>query len=125
MIIAVKEREKAIAQLMIATMIVDLHRDKREFESISRVVEVLGVAQKDYDDLLNQSLNLSGFDEVILWSNDAITTLLKTSDPDICNVAIANMILVAKADGKFKDVENIFIQQTAKSLGVAIPMMED
>ena len=114
-------KEKAIAKLMIDTMIVDSHRDERELEAISGTIGVLGVTEEEFDDFVKESKEINGVDEVMAWSKTAIETLQELGDPDICSIAIANMVLVACADNIVKDVEEAFIQQTAASLGVPGP----
>jgi len=114
-------KEKAIAKLMIATMIVDSHRDEREYEAISGSIKLLGVTEEEYKQILNESEDLSGVDEVIIWSQPAIETLKLLNNPDVSSVAIANMVLVACADNIIKDSEQAFIQQTAAYLGVPGP----
>ena len=115
-------KEKSLVKLMIATMIVDSHRDEREYEAISGTIGLLGVTEEEYDDFMNESKEINGVDEVMAWSKTAIESLQELNDPDICSIAIANMVLVACADNVIKDVEDEFIQQTAARLGVSGPI---
>ena len=115
-------KEKAIAKLMIATMIVDSHRDKREYEAIRGTIGLLGVTEEEYIDILKESEDLQGVDEVLEWSKQAIETLQDSGDSDICSIAVANMVLVACADNIVKESEEALIQATALSLGVPSPV---
>ena len=115
-------KEKAIAKLMIATMIIDSHRDEREYEAIGSTISILGIDDVEYKAILQESEAIKGVAEVLEWSKPAIEILQETGDSDFCSVAIANMVLVACADNIVKESEEAFIQSTALSLGVNSPV---
>ena len=115
-------KEKSLVKLMIATMIVDSHRDEREYVAIADSLEHHGVTEEEYSDLLNESKEINDSVEVMAWSQTAIEALQELNDPEFSCVVIANMVLVACADNVVKDVEEAFIQTTATSLGVDGPV---
>ena len=115
-------KEKAIAKLMIATMIVDSHRHEREYAAIEESLKHHGVTEEEYSDLLNESKEINDAEEVMAWSQTAIEALQELNDPEFSCVVISNMVLVACADNVVKDVEEAFIQTTATSLGVDAPV---
>ena len=117
--------EKAIAKLMIATMIIDSHRDDREFEAISGAIKILGVTQEECDQYLNESTKIKSVEDIIAWSKPAIETLQKLNNLELSSVAITNMVLIACADNVVKGMEKTFIQASAKSLGVTVSEIQD
>ena len=115
-------KEKSLVKLMIATMIVDSHRDEREYVAIADSLEHHGVTEEEYLDLLNESKEINDSVEVMAWSQTAIEALQELNDPEFSCVVISNMVLVACADNVVKDVEQAFIQTTATSPGVDGPV---
>jgi len=117
--------KNAIVKLMVATMVVDGKLFIDEFNVIKGAIGILGVDDKEYDALINESKELSDFGSVLNWSRPALDTLRALNDPAVSSVAIANMVLVAYADGKIQSVENDFIQYSASYLDVAGPTLKD
>ncbi len=113
---------KAIAKLLIATMIIDSHRDDREYTSISGIIEILGISSDEFDILINESSEINGFNEVTSWVEPEINKIRLLKDHEICSTTIANMVLIAHADNIVLNVEEEFIKATAKSFGVPAPI---
>ena len=113
-----------IVKLMVATMAVDGDLDLDEFKVIEGAIGILGVDISSYDKLINEIKELDGLSEIMEWSKPALKNLKKLQDPAISSVAIANMVLVAYADGKIRAVENTFIQSCASVLDVAGPTLK-
>ena len=115
--------KNAIAKLMVATMVVDGKLFIDEFNVIKGAIGILGVDDKEYDALINESKELSDFGSVLNWSRPALDTLRALNDPAVSSVAIANMVLVAYSDKNIQDIEIDFIEYCALFLDVPVPKL--
>ena len=115
--------KNAIAKLMIATMIVDGELYINEFKVIQATIKILGMDDKEYDELISEAKEISGFEEVLKWSKPALDTLRAMNDPAVSSLAIAYMVLVANADGEIQDAEVDLIQHSASFLDVSAPTL--
>ena len=113
--------KNAIAKLMIATMVIDSDIDQRETEVIKENIEILGITDKEYDELLSEAKEINGLDDFLAWTQPSLDALNEQDDPELSGLAVRSMMLVAYADGKIKDVESDFIKSTASILGIANP----
>ena len=113
--------KKAIAKLMIATMVIDGHIDENESRIIKGNIQILGITDNEYDELLSETKEINELDDFLAWIQPALDTLKELHNPDISSLAVSTMMLVAYADGKIRDVEVKFIQSTASILGIASP----
>ena len=104
-------------------MVVDGNLFIDEFKVLKGAIGILGINDKEYDALINESKELSSFDSVLNWSKPALNTLREMNDPAVSSVAIANMVLVAYADGEIQNLENDFIQYSASFLDVSGPTL--
>ena len=113
--------KNAIAKLMIATMVIDGHIDEKESRIIKGNIQILGITDNEYDELLSETKEINELDDFLAWIQPALDTLKELNNPDISGLAVSTMMLVAYADGKIRDVEVKFIQSTASILGIASP----
>jgi uncharacterized tellurite resistance protein B-like protein len=112
-----------IVKLMIATMAVDGDLAESEFKVIKGAISILGVDIALYEELITEVKELDGISEIQAWCKPELENLKALQDPAISSVAIANMVLVAYADGKIKKVENSLIQSSAFILKVSGPTL--
>ena len=113
--------KNAIAKLMIATMVIDGHIDENESRIIKGNIQILGITDNEYNELLSETKEINELDDFLAWIQPALDTLKELHNPDISGLAVSTMMLVAYADGKIRDVEVKFIQSTASILGIASP----
>ena len=113
--------KNAIAKLMIATMVIDGHIDEKESRIIKGNIQILGITDNEYDELLSETKEINELDDFLAWIQPALDTLKELHKPGISGLAVSTMMLVAYADGKIKDVEVKFIQSTASILGIPSP----
>jgi|TARA_B100000929_G_scaffold287945_1_gene275496 uncharacterized tellurite resistance protein B-like protein len=115
--------KNAIVKLMIATMIVDGDLYIHEFKVIQGAIKILGLDDKEYNELINEAKEIRGYDEVLKWVKPALDTLRAMNDPAVSSLAIAYMVLVANADGEIQDAEVDLIQHSASFLDVSAPTL--
>ena len=113
--------KNAIAKLMIATMVIDGHIDEKESRIIKGNIQILGITDNEYDELLSETKEINELDDFLAWTQPSLDALNEQDDPELSGLAVRSMMLVAYADGKIKDVESDFIKSTASILGVASP----
>ena len=113
--------KNAIAKLMIATMVIDGHIDEKESRIIKGNIQILGITDNEYDELLSETKEINDLDDFLVWIQPALDTLKELHNPDISSLAVSTMMLVAYSDGKIRDVEVKFIQSTASILGLTSP----
>ena len=113
--------KNAIAKLMIATMVIDGHIDEKESRIIKGNIQILGITDNEYDELLSEAKEINGLNDFLAWTHPSLDALNEQDDSELSGLAVRSMMLVAYADGKIKDVESDFINSTASNLGIANP----